>query len=133
MNPKNKKPIYLALSSLLCLTLTPLFASAQSGTVFASPPSRNVFAAQVQRDLAEVLRDPRDDQHVILRGYLIEKLRGDKYLFVSGQARIRVEIDPKVQPSTAVTIQTQVEIEGEVEKDFLESPEIDVHRITVLD
>lgn len=111
---------------------------AAAPAAMASPPaplpnaSTGVFGAAVVQDLAQVLRQPTDDQRVRLRGHIQEHLRGDKYLFVSDTSRIRVEIDHELQPLVNVTPQTLVEIEGEVEKDFLESPEIDVSRITVL-
>lgn len=92
-----------------------------------------VFRSTAVRDLAQVLRNPVDDQPVVLRGHIRKRLSSDKYLFVSGGREIRVEIDHELVPAQRVAPDTLVEIEGEVEKDFLESPEIDVHRITVLE
>lgn len=128
-NQKNFRPVPVC---LLLMTLVPSVVLAQHNAVIGGTKTPNVFAAQVQRDLAEVLRNPVDDQPVVLRGRLQQRLKGDKYLFVSGSVSIRVEIDAEAQPPIPVTPQTLVEIEGEVEKDFLESPEVDVHRITVL-
>lgn len=89
----------------------------------ASPNARNV---------AEILKNPVDDEHVVLQGKITKKLRKDKYIFSDGTGEIRVEIDREVFRGQRVTETTLVEILGEVEKDFMESPEIDVDRLTVI-
>lgn len=82
--------------------------------------------------LAEVLAHPVDDQRVQLRGHLVRQLSRDKYLFSDGRQQIRVEIDPEAMPSQPVGQEVTLVIEGEVEKDFLESPEIDVDRVSIV-
>lgn len=82
-------------------------------------------------NLAEILVDPIDDERVILQGFLTRKIRGDVYLFSDGEFEIRVEIDQFVFPSQPFDESDLIEIEGEVDKDFLEPLEIDVERLTV--
>lgn len=89
-------------------------------------------ALPVKTSLAEVLANPVDDQRVKLRGHLIKQLSSDKYLFSDGSQQIRVEIDHKDMPSQAFGPDVTLVIEGEVEKDFLESPEIDVDRVSIV-
>jgi uncharacterized protein (TIGR00156 family) len=84
------------------------------------------------RQVAAVLKDGRDDQRVRLQGRLVRHVGSDKYLFSDGSGEIRVEIDHDVFPRVPIGDATRVEIVGEVEKDFLESPEIDVERLEVL-
>ncbi|MEG1329269.1 MAG: NirD/YgiW/YdeI family stress tolerance protein [Janthinobacterium sp.] len=43
-----------------------------------------------------------------------------------------MDIDDKVFMNRKIDARTQVEIRGEVEKDFMESPEIDVDVLTVV-
>jgi len=75
---------------------------------------------------AEVLKDGRDDQQVMLRGRLTKKVGSDKYEFTDSSGTIRVEIDAKRFPPEPIDDKALVEIQGEVEKDFMQSPEIDV-------
>ena len=82
--------------------------------------------------LAEVLANPVDDQRVKLRGHVIKQLSSDKYLFSDGRQQIRIEIDRKLLPSQPFDQEMTLVIEGEVEKDFMESPEIDVDRVSIV-
>ena len=84
------------------------------------------------KTVAAILKNPVDDQAVVLRGYLLRKVGKEKYTFSDGTAEIRVEIDDKVFMNRKIDAKTQVEIRGEVEKDFMESPEIDVSVLTVV-
>ena len=76
--------------------------------------------------VAEVLKSGSDDQQVVLRGKLIKKVGSDKYEFSDGTGSIRVEIDAKRFPAEPIDDKVTVEIQGELEKDFMHSPEIDV-------
>lgn len=87
----------------------------------------------VATDLAAILAKPQDDQPVVLKGYLVEQVSSDKYRFSDGKNQIRVEIDRKLLPARALDARTRVEIRGEVEKDFLQSPEIDVKALAVIE
>jgi len=89
-------------------------------------------AAPTYSSVAEVLKDPVDDVAVTFEGYLIKKIANKKYIFSDGVAQIRVDIDPKHFPTTPINEKTRVVIRGEVEKDFMESPEIDVDSVSVV-
>ena len=87
---------------------------------------------KTSQSVAEILKNPVDDQYVVLRGYLLKKIGKEKYMFSDGTAEIRVEIDDRDFPSQKINDKTRVEIRGEVEKDYLESPEIDVKSVSIL-
>lgn len=82
--------------------------------------------------VAEVLKAPVDDQEVVLRGRILEKLSKDKYRFADSSGEIRVEIDLKDFRGQPISDSTLVEIRGEVETSFVKSPEIDVKLLTVV-
>jgi len=82
--------------------------------------------------LANVLAKPVDDQRVTLRGKIVKQISSDKYLFSDGRQEIRVEIDHKYLPPEPFGSDATLVIKGEVEKDFLESPEIDVDSVTIV-
>lgn len=84
------------------------------------------------KTVADILKNPIDDEDVILQGKIVRKLRKDKYMFSDGTGEIRVEIDQKHFRGQRVTENTVVEIIGEVEKDFMETPEIDVDRVNIV-
>jgi uncharacterized protein (TIGR00156 family) len=82
--------------------------------------------------IAQILKNPVDDQPVVLRGYIVKKVGNEKYMFSDGTSEIRVDIDDKRFANIKVDAKTKVEIRGEVEKDFMETPEIDVDVLTVV-
>ena len=82
--------------------------------------------------VAEVLKAPVDDQEVVLRGHILEKLSKDKYRFADNSGEIRVEIDLEDFRGQTISDSTVVEIRGEVETSFVKSPEIDVKHLTVV-
>ena len=84
------------------------------------------------RTVADVLKNGRDDDPVILRGKLLKKLRKERYEFTDGTGTIRVEIDNEIFVKQRVDVNTVVELIGEVDKDFFESPEIDVDAMRVI-
>lgn len=86
----------------------------------------------VKTELMQILDNPVDDDLVKLEGYLIKKVGSDKYLFSDGKHQIRVEIDLDVFPTQPFDDKDLIQIEGEVEKDFLESPEIDVKHLRLM-
>lgn len=81
------------------------------------------------KSVADVLKNPVDDQYVQLKGQLIRQVGNEKYIFTDGTGEIRVDIDNKLLTGP-IDDKTTVIIRGEVEKDFLESPEIDVDSVT---
>src|SRR5262245_56034759 len=107
------------------LVATTAFAAATAWAEYTGPSTQKPATT-----IAEVLKDPIDDQAVVLKGHLTKKVGKEKYMFADGTGEIRVEIDDKDFPAQKVDEKTRIEIRGDVEKDFMESPEIDVDAIT---
>lgn len=84
------------------------------------------------RTVAEVLQRAIDDTRVELEGFITKQVGKDKFIFTDGKSEIRIEIDAKYMPPEKFDERTRVRIRGEVEKDFLESPEIDVDGVTLI-
>ena len=82
--------------------------------------------------MAEILKNPVDDQAVVLRGFILSKVDKEKYMFSDGTGQIRVDIDSRLFPFEKIDDKVKVELRGEVEKEFMETPEIDVDVLTVL-
>ncbi len=84
------------------------------------------------KNVAEILKNPVDDVRVTLRGKVISRLSDDMYQFTDGTGTISVEIDEEDFAGQRIDANTQVEIWGEVDKDLMRAPEIDVKRITII-
>jgi uncharacterized protein (TIGR00156 family) len=80
--------------------------------------------------VADVLANAKDDTYVQLKGKITQQVGKEKYIFVDSSGEIRVEIDNEVF-TVPVDDKTNVEIRGEFEKDFMESPEIDVDSVII--
>lgn len=111
----------LAVGTLLLSAASP--AQAQYEGPGATPAASTV---------EQILKNPVDDQDVTLKGKLTKKVGNEKYTFSDGTGEIRVEIDSEDFPKVSVDDKTTIQITGEVEKDFMESPEIDVDTVTVV-
>jgi uncharacterized protein (TIGR00156 family) len=114
------------LFAIVAMTLGPTIS--ETAHAQYTGPSATVALTTV----TAILKAPVEDQDVVLTGVLLKKLSKDKYIFSDGSDQIRVEIDSKYMLNLTLDEKTRVEIRGEVEKDFLESPEIDVKMIRVL-
>lgn len=98
------------------------------------PPVKSQSNAQVDSSTVQVvLDDPRDDQDVVLRGQLAKKVGEEKYLFQDETGGIRVEVEEEVLGSRRIPPGKTVVIHGEVEDDFLQSPEIDVEKMRIVE
>jgi uncharacterized protein (TIGR00156 family) len=84
------------------------------------------------RSVADILKDAADDVPVEIEGHIVRKVGKEKYTFSDGTGEIRVEIDDDEFPAARVDEKTRVRIRGEVDRDFRQSPEIDVDHVAVL-
>ena len=84
------------------------------------------------RSVADVLKNPVDDVAVVFEGYIIKQVGKEKHIFSDGTAEIRIDIDQKHFPATPINEKMKVQIRGKVEKDYLQSPEIDVEGLTII-
>jgi uncharacterized protein (TIGR00156 family) len=91
---------------------------------------RGPGAAPGDLTVAQILKDPKDDRPVVLRGTLVRKVGREEYFFSDGTGEIRAEIDADLFPAETIDDKTRVEIAGEIDKDFMHAPEIDVDSVT---
>lgn len=86
-------------------------------------------AVQQATTVTEVLTAGTDDMPVVLRGRLLKQVGSDKYEFSDETATVLVEIDRETFAGEKVDNTMELELRGELEKDLVGSPEIDVHSI----
>lgn len=123
----NLKGIDLMKKTASALMLTAAVLATPALAQYAGPGAQPA-ATSVQA----ILDKPVDDQHVTLRGKIVRQVKSDEYIFSDGKAEIRVEIDQHLLPATPFDASTVVEIIGEVEKDTLQAPEIDVRSLHIV-
>lgn len=115
-------------AAVLVASSTPSFAQ-YTGPSSSAP---HTPAAAPLTTISDVVKDGKDDQKVTLTGTLKEKVGNEKYTFTDGKDEIRVEIDSEDFPTGTVNDKTKVEITGEVEKDYLQTPEIDADTVKIV-
>lgn len=105
--------------------------AAVAALAFATTASAQYTGPSTQhiaRTVGEVLKKPVDDQKVQLQGRILRNVNPETYIFADASGEIRVEIDDDKFPG-AINDKAQVVIRGEVEKDLMSAPEIDVDAI----
>lgn len=112
---------------LILTLLTSAFITAHNDDASAQ---YNGPAAGDITTVSSVLANGKDDQYVRLVGTIKGQASEEKYMFADATGEIRVEIDRNVFKDP-VDENTKVEIRGEIEKDFMESAEIDVESLIV--
>lgn len=108
----------LLIAALLTVGCTGVLAQ-QGG--YTGPKSTSVMTVAQAKQM-------RDDSKVTLRGTIVKQLGDEKYLFKDSTGEITIEIDDDDWNGLAVGANDQIEIYGEVDKDW-NSVEIDVDSI----
>ena len=111
---------------VLSIAVAAMIVHPEASAQFTGPGSRSSTAS-----VAEILKNPLDNQRVVLRGKILRRLGGDKYLFSDGSAEIIVDIDDNEWPSQPVNENTVIELTGKVDVEFLRPTEIDVKRLKI--
>jgi len=112
-----------------------LLVGAVAAGIFAAP----VFAqysgpsAIGQTSVAEILKNPVDDQDVQLQGHLLRQTSHDKYIFSDGTGEIVAEIKARHFAGQSVDEKTKVELIGEVDTSRKRPPKIEVDSLRVVD
>lgn len=109
-------------------------ALALGGAVMATAQAQYVGPSdhKTLTTVDQVVKNAKDDDPVALRGKLVRKVSGDKYMFADETGEIQVEIDDKIFPKVPVDENTPVEISGEMDKGLVGKTEIDVKAIAIL-
>ena len=81
--------------------------------------------------VADALKLP-DDTPVVLKGKIEKSLGNEKYQFSDGTGVIVVEIDNEEWRGLTVTPENTIEIKGEIDKEMLSAPEVDVDMVSLV-
>ena len=73
----------------------------------------------------------KDDEPVVLKGKIEKSLGNEKYQFNDGTGTIVVEIDDDEWNGLTVKPEMTVQISGEIDKELMQTPEVDVEAIVL--
>ena len=125
-----------ALLAVIMLAATPVLAAQQGGFVDPNAPTAQVKSGGFQPSSASVVtvkqaEEMRDDSWITVRGTLEKQIGKEDYLFRDASGTMEVEIDHKRWNGLTITPKDQVELTGELDKDF-NSIELDVKQVRKL-
>lgn len=86
----------------------------------------------VKEVISNASRLDRSDELVKLQGFIVKQVNEDTYIFKDRTGSITVEISRRRLPNVPFDDKTEVMIIGEVDKDVLESAEIEVKEMVVV-
>lgn len=111
------------LLALLCLSVaTPALAKKKEGGFVFVPQN------MVVESVADV-KNKSDDTFVVMQGQIMKSVGDDKYVFTDQTGEILIEIDSEDFNGVTVTEGELIEITGDVDKDMMKAPEVDVKSI----
>ncbi|ORM74849.1 TIGR00156 family protein [Pantoea wallisii] len=125
-----------ALLAIVALAATPVLAAQQGGFVDPNAPAAQTKAGGFQADKASVVtvkqaEEMKDDSWITVRGTLEKQIGDEDYQFRDSTGTMKVEIDHKRWNGQTVSPKDQVELTGELDKDF-NSIELDVKQVRKL-
>ena len=121
--------IALALAAGLFLGAGQAMAKNSQGGGYSGPGQAGGYTGPGPEFVTvEQAKGMKDDAHVALKGYIIQRLGGDKYLFKDKTGDITLEISERRWAGQQIGAEDLVEIYGEIDKDWLDL-EVEVKRI----
>jgi len=78
-------------------------------------------------------KDAEDDTFVVLQGYIVKSLGGEKYLFRDETGTIKLDIEDKKFRGVTIYPDDFVQVAGEVDKGIFKETEIEVKKISKKD
>lgn len=82
--------------------------------------------------VAQIMKKPIDGQQVLLKGKITQRFGKKYYEFKDNTGTIRVKISEKLFYNQKVTENSVVELFGEVDQFFMETPIVKVFHLTVI-
>jgi len=129
---------HAAVLAVVMLASAPVFAAQQGGFVDPSAPAAQTATGQggFKADQTSVVtvkqaEEMKDDSWITVRGKLEKQIGNEDYLFRDQTGTMKVEIDHKHWNGQTISPQDNVELTGELDKDF-NSIEMDVKQVKKL-
>ena len=124
---------------LFALVLAATLAAPTIAAGFQGPNSAQGGGFQgpttgIEADTVAKAQKSWDDARVVLSGTITQRVAGSDgiYSFMDTTGEMIVEIDFELFAGRTVTPQNKVRLSGKVDKDFMESPKVDVKVLEIL-
>lgn len=116
------------------LKIRHLVAVAAMAGAFTSPVWAQYTgpSAMGQTSVAEILKNPVDDQDVQLQGHIVRQTARDKYVFSDGTGEIIAKIKARHFGGQSVDDKMKVELTGEVDTSRKRPPRIEVDSVRIV-
>ncbi|GBU12910.1 hypothetical protein AwEntero_15110 [Enterobacterales bacterium] len=129
----------ITLATLIALCTVPALAQQTGGFTgpSAQEPQAQVttpqggFTGTTALSTVKGAQSMKDDQWVMLEGFIDQRIDHDKYIFRDSTGTLNVEIDGKRWQGQSVSPKDKIRIEGKVDKDW-NSVEVDVKSVSVI-
>ncbi|MGQ0752580.1 MAG: NirD/YgiW/YdeI family stress tolerance protein [Betaproteobacteria bacterium] len=79
-----------------------------------------------------VLAQGKDDQRVVVRGQVMQKLSDERFVVADSTGSIRVHIDDDAVRRQGIGVGSQVEVAGEIDTNMFRDPTLKAERVVVL-
>ena len=120
-------PVHVKARNLLIGAFAASILAAPAFAQYSGPSSIG------QTSVAEILKNPVDDQDVQLQGHILRQTSHDKYIFSDGTGEIVAEIKARHFAGQSVDDKTKVELIGEVDTSRKRPPKIEVDSVRVVE
>jgi len=97
---------------------------------YSGPSSISEFTT-IEDVLKNAARLDRRDELVKVKGYIIQQLNKDTFIFQDATGKIEVEIEGKYMPATPFDDKTEIVIIGEVDYNLLNGTEIEAKSVYI--
>lgn len=79
-----------------------------------------------------VLAQGKDDQRVVVRGQVMQRLSDERFVVADSTGSIRVHIDDDAVRRAGIGVGSQVEVAGEIDTNTFKDPTIKAERVAVV-
>ena len=102
--------------------------------VLATSPAQAQFVADAPAltSVQKLLETGKNHDRVALEGNVVKMLWHEKYIFKDATGEVKIKIDDKLLYGKPIDPKTKVRIEGEFEREFMETDEVEVKEIFVI-
>ncbi|PKE31880.1 TIGR00156 family protein [Rahnella sp. AA] len=128
----------ITLATLIALCSTAAFAEQSGGfngpsaqEAQTQPATQGGFTGTTPLSTVKDAQTMKDDQWIMLEGFLDQRVDHDKYIFRDNTGTLNVEIDGKRWQGQNVSPKDKIRIEGKVDKDW-NSVEVDVKTVKII-
>ena len=114
-------------NALIALALAAGLTAGAAQAAYTGPS-----AGPVLEKVQVILDDGIDDQGFRVTGFIMKKVGDERYIFQDDTGSITADIDDDLFTNVQVNEKTKVELQGEIDRDLIGAPKIDVEPVELV-